>query len=95
MHPAGLFLAGHRAENHPFGNAVGNAIAGSLSYFARALALALGPVRVNVVSPGWVDTPMWDKLVGEAKVGFFADMAARLSSGRIPTAADVVTAYLR
>lgn len=31
---------------------------------------------------------------GEAKVGFFADMAARLPSGRIPTAADVAAAYL-
>lgn len=71
-----------------------SAIAGSFSYFARALALELGPVRVNVVSPGWVDTPMWDELVGEAKVGFFADMAARLPSGRIPTAADVAAAYL-
>lgn len=71
-----------------------SAIAGSFSYFARALSLELAPTRVNVVSPGWVDTPMWDELVGEAKSGFFADMAGRLPSGRIAAAADVALAYL-
>ena len=33
--------------------------------FRRALALELAPTRVNVVSPGWVDTPMWDELLGK------------------------------
>ena len=42
-------------------------------YFARALALELGPTRVNVVSPGWVDTPMFDEIVGDAKAGYFED----------------------
>ena len=75
------------------GGAVVAAIAGSFSFFARALALELGPTRVNVVSPGWVDTPMWDVL-GEAKPGFFADMAGRLPAKRLPTAADVAAAYV-
>ncbi len=89
------FTSGINKDKPPVpGGAVVSAIAGSFSYFARALALELGPVRVNVVSPGWVDTPMWGELVGEAKVGFFADMALRLPSGRIPTAADVAAAYL-
>lgn len=89
------FTSGINKDKPPVpGGAVVSAIAGSFSYFARALALELGPVRVNVVSPGWVDTPMWDELVGEAKAGFFADMATRLPSGKIPTAADVARAYL-
>jgi NAD(P)-dependent dehydrogenase (short-subunit alcohol dehydrogenase family) len=70
-----------------------SAIAGSFGYFARALALELAPTRVNVVSPGWVDTPMWD-IVGEAKSGFFADMAARLPARRMATLADVAPAYV-
>jgi NAD(P)-dependent dehydrogenase (short-subunit alcohol dehydrogenase family) len=37
---------------------------------------------------------MWDELVGEAKSGFFADMAGRLPSRRIPTPADVAAAYV-
>lgn len=89
------FTSGINKDKPPVpGGAVVSAIAGSFGYFARALALELGPTRVNVVSPGWVDTPMWDELVGEAKSGFFADMAARLPSGRIPTPADVAAAYV-
>jgi NAD(P)-dependent dehydrogenase (short-subunit alcohol dehydrogenase family) len=89
------FTSGINKDKPPVpGGAVVSAIAGSFSYFARALALELGPTRVNVVSPGWVDTPMWDELVGEAKSAFFADMAAHLPSGKIPTATDVAAAYL-
>jgi NAD(P)-dependent dehydrogenase (short-subunit alcohol dehydrogenase family) len=89
------FTSGINKDKPPIpGGAVVSAIAGSFSYFARALALELGPTRVNVVSPGWVDTPMWDELVGEAKSGFFADMAGRLPSGRIPTPAEVAAAYV-
>ncbi|MER8867905.1 hypothetical protein NKI19_30125 [Mesorhizobium sp. M0751] len=33
-------------------------------------------------------------IVGEAKSGFFADMAARLPSRKIPTAADIAAAYV-
>ena len=28
----------------------------------RALALELAPIRVNAISQGWVDTPVWDQL---------------------------------
>ncbi|WP_309083195.1 SDR family oxidoreductase [Chelativorans sp.] len=88
------FTSGINKDRPPVpGGAVVAAIAGSFSYFARALALELAPTRVNIVSPGWVDTPMWD-IVGEAKAGFFADMAARLPAGRIATVADVAPAYI-
>lgn len=61
------FTSGINKDRPPVpGGSVVSAIAGSFSYFARALALELAPTRVNVVSPGWVDTPMWDELVGDA-----------------------------
>ena len=90
-----IFTSGINKDKPPVpGGSVVSAIAGSFTYFARALALELAPTRVNVVSPGWVDTEMWDELVGEAKAGFFADMAARLPSRRVPTPADIAPAYL-
>lgn len=89
------FTSGINKDRPPVpGGAVVSAIAGSFSYFARAMALELGPTRVNVVSPGWVDTPMWDELVGEAKSGFLAEMAARLPARRIPTPRDAAAAYV-
>ena len=70
------------------------AIAGSFSYLAHALSLELAPTRVNVVSPGWVDTPMFDALAGEAKAGYFDSMSARLPAGRIATPDDIAPAYI-
>jgi NAD(P)-dependent dehydrogenase (short-subunit alcohol dehydrogenase family) len=89
------FTSGINKDRPPVpGGAVVSAIAGSFSYFARALALELAPTRVNIVSPGWVDTPMWDEIVGEAKASFFADMAPRLPARRIASPADVAPAYI-
>lgn len=89
------FTSGINKDRPPVpGGSVVSAIAGSFSYFAKALALELAPTRVNIVSPGWVDTPMWDVLVGEAKSGFFADMAPRLPAGTVATPADIAPAYL-
>ncbi len=71
------FTSGINKDKPPVpGGAVVSAVAGSFSYFARALSLELAPTRVNIVSPGWVDTPMFDELVGEAKAGYFEAMAA-------------------
>ncbi|HEY7418844.1 MAG TPA: SDR family NAD(P)-dependent oxidoreductase, partial [Ktedonobacteraceae bacterium] len=36
----------------------------SLTY---ALAVALAPIRVNVLSPGWVDTPILESVAGANK----------------------------
>ena len=52
------FTSGINKDKPPVpGGAVVAAIAGSFSYLAHALSLELAPTRVNVVSPGWVDTP--------------------------------------
>ncbi|RRH96004.1 SDR family oxidoreductase [Mesorhizobium tamadayense] len=89
------FTSGINKDRPPVpGGSVVAAIAGSFTYFARALALELAPTRVNIVSPGWVDTEMWDEIVGEAKGGYFDQMGARLPAGRIATPDDVAPAYL-
>ncbi|MDG6107792.1 SDR family oxidoreductase [Dactylosporangium aurantiacum] len=67
---------------------------GALEALARTLALELAPARVNVVSPGWVDTPIWDTLAGAAKPDRLAAMASRLPVGRVGTPADVAQAFL-
>lgn len=97
LRPGGsmIFTSGINKDRPPVpGGSVVAAIAGSFSYFAHALALELAPTRVNVVSPGWVDTPMWDEIVGAAKSGFFADMAPRLPARKIATPADIARAYV-
>jgi NAD(P)-dependent dehydrogenase (short-subunit alcohol dehydrogenase family) len=89
------FTSGINKDRPPVpGGAVVTAVAGSFGYLAHALALELAPTRVNIVSPGWVDTPMWDELVGQAKSGYLAEMAARLPTRKIATPADIARAYL-
>ncbi len=51
-------------------------------------------MRANVVSPGWVDTPMFEQLAGDMKPDLFKAMPARLPSGKIATAADIAPAYI-
>jgi NAD(P)-dependent dehydrogenase (short-subunit alcohol dehydrogenase family) len=65
----------------------------ALEGLVRALALELAPVRVNAVSPGWVDTPIWDTVAGDAKTERLAAMAARLPVGRIGRPADIASAF--
>ena len=90
-----IFTSGINKDRPPVpGGSVVAAVAGSFTYFARALALELAPTRVNIVSPGWVDTEMWDEIVGEAKAGYFDQMAARLPAGRIARPTDIAPAYL-
>ncbi|PBB18101.1 SDR family oxidoreductase [Mesorhizobium sp. WSM4313] len=90
-----IFTSGINKDRPPVpGGSVVAAVAGSFTYFARALALELAPTRVNIVSPGWVDTEMWDEIVGAAKSGYFEQMGARLPVGKIARSADIAPAYL-
>ncbi|RYZ01498.1 MAG: SDR family oxidoreductase [Myxococcales bacterium] len=61
---------------------------GGLHSFVRAAAIELAPIRVNALSPGWVDSELWDS-IGVDKAAAFAQMAARLPVGRIATPADL------
>ncbi|WP_227982390.1 SDR family oxidoreductase [Nocardia spumae] len=65
----------------------------ALEGLIRALALELAPIRVNAVSPGWVDTPIWDDFAGADKDIRLAAMAERLPVGRIGQPADIAAAF--
>ena len=60
----------------------------------RALALELGPLRVNIVAPGMVTTEMWDELPAEERQKMYAEMAAKLPVGRVANALEVAETYL-
>jgi NAD(P)-dependent dehydrogenase (short-subunit alcohol dehydrogenase family) len=61
---------------------------------SAALALELKPIRVNVVSPGVVDTPTWAFLGAEDRRGLFDSVAASLPVGRVGSADDLADAAL-
>lgn len=64
----------------------------ALEGLVRALAVELAPLRVNAVSPGWVDTPIWAFVAGDRKDETLEAMAKRLPVGRVGRAADIAEA---
>ncbi|HEY3508737.1 MAG TPA: SDR family oxidoreductase [Kribbella sp.] len=70
------------------------ALNGALASLAAALAIELAPLRVNVISPGWVDTPIWQDVAGDAAPERLAAMAARLPVGRIGRTQDIAAAII-
>ena len=68
---------------------VGNAVEG----FVRGVAPELAPRRINVVSPGVIDTPMFP-MQGEARSGFLTNATRNQPIPRAGTADEVATAIL-
>jgi NAD(P)-dependent dehydrogenase (short-subunit alcohol dehydrogenase family) len=68
------------------------AINGALESMVYAMSLALAPIRVNAISPGWVDTPIWESVAGSDTPALLEAMAARLPGGRIGRADEVADA---
>lgn len=78
---------------HP-GLAIAASICGAMEALVRTLAVELAPIRVNVVTPGFVDTGLWSNVEEGARRKMFEDAAARLPVGRIGKPADIAEHYL-
>lgn len=71
--------------------------ASGLHAMTRNLAFDLKPIRVNLVSPGAVETELWDQVAsGDEKAKkAMLDAAAKTSlTGRLGQPEDVAEAYL-
>ncbi|GLR56517.1 MULTISPECIES: SDR family oxidoreductase [Rhizobium] len=68
------------------------AVNAALEGLVRALAVELAPIRINAVSPGWVDTPIWSFVAGDAKQATLDAMAQRLPAGRVGQPDDIADA---
>ena len=86
------YTSGINAYRPNGSNTIMAAANGALASLAYGLSIELAPVRVNVISPGWVDTPIWDAL-GVDKKTAFDELAQRLPARRIGTPDDVAKAF--
>ncbi|MYE23972.1 MAG: SDR family oxidoreductase [Gammaproteobacteria bacterium] len=68
---------------------VGNAVEG----FVRAVAPELAPRRINVVSPGIIDTPMF-AATGDARANFLSGATRNMLIKRAGTADEVASAII-
>ncbi|EJD02510.1 NAD-binding protein [Fomitiporia mediterranea MF3/22] len=68
-------------------------VAGAVDSLTRGLAVDLAPVRVNVVSPGLVNTTFWDSVLPDPDK-IFDDTARSLLVQHVAEADEVAEAYL-
>ncbi len=69
-------------------------ICAAMEGLTRALAVELAPLRVNLVSPGFVRTPLLRSIPEAERERVYAAAGAKLPVGRIGEADEVADAYL-
>jgi len=65
------------------------AVNGAIEGTILSLAAELAPIRVNAVSPGLIDTPLWDFMPADARKNFLSTIGAKLPVGRPGQAIEV------
>lgn len=89
------FFSGIRGARPAARSSITSLVNGGLEAFVKAMAVELGPVRVNAVSPGIVDSgPFWSRLAPDAREKMFADFALRSPGKRVGVPADQSSAVL-
>jgi len=90
-----VVLTSGGAAHRPFpGFVIGASICAAIEATARTLAIELAPIRVNVVTPGFVDTELWSNIPPDARAQMFREAAAKLPVGRVGTPEDLAEHYL-
>jgi NAD(P)-dependent dehydrogenase (short-subunit alcohol dehydrogenase family) len=84
-------IAGQRP--HP-GWSLGASICAAMEGLTRALAVELAPIRVNIVSPGIVRTPLWGNMADTDRDVLYQQMADKLPVKHVGDAAEIAQAYL-
>lgn len=72
----------------------GSAINAAIEGLTRALALELGPIRVNAIAPGTIETPVWNTVPEKERLAQFKETARRLPVKRIGQPEDIAQAAL-
>lgn len=88
------FVSGYLSVRPSASSVLQGAINAALEALARGLALELAPVRVNAVSPGLVDTPIWSGMDTARRRALFDGAAQRLPVRRVGQPEDIANAVL-
>lgn len=69
------------------------AVDAAIEALARVVSLEVAPIRVNAISPGMIDTPLWRARLSEPEQrSYFAKVGARLPVGRAGLPDDIAHA---
>jgi NAD(P)-dependent dehydrogenase (short-subunit alcohol dehydrogenase family) len=93
--PAGgsiTFVTGCAVIRPPRHAAMATAAFAAVEALSRALALELGPLRVNTIRPGYTDSEMWSGLSDADRDAFRRSVANALPTGRMGRPDDIAQA---
>jgi NAD(P)-dependent dehydrogenase (short-subunit alcohol dehydrogenase family) len=89
-----VFTSGIAGQRPQAGWALGASICAAMEGLTRALAVELAPIRVNIVSPGIVRTPLWSDMTEADRKALYHGTAGRLPVGHVGDAEEIAEAYL-
>jgi NAD(P)-dependent dehydrogenase (short-subunit alcohol dehydrogenase family) len=84
-----LFIGGTGGRRIGHGLGIVSAATAALPPFVASLALEVAPVRVNLIAPGFVDTPLSASLLGDQLEARRAELRATLPIGRVVEPSDI------
>lgn len=89
-----VFTSGIAGQRPRLGWSVAASICAAMEGLTRALAVELAPVRVNIVSPGLVRTPLWAGMQEAEREALYLRAAERLPVGHVGETDEIAEAYL-
>jgi NAD(P)-dependent dehydrogenase (short-subunit alcohol dehydrogenase family) len=84
-----LLIGGTGGRRIGLGMGLASAVTAALPPLTASLALELAPIRVNLIAPGFVDTPLSAAILGDGLDARRDQLRATLPIGRVVTADDV------
>jgi NAD(P)-dependent dehydrogenase (short-subunit alcohol dehydrogenase family) len=88
------FTSGIRSRRPTRGTEAFAAVNAAVEGMGRALAVEVAPVRVNVVAPGTVETPVFDFMAPDARARRLSAAGEQTTVGRVGQPAELAEAYL-
>ena len=89
-----VFTSGLAGQRPHAGWALGASICSAMEGLTRALAVELAPIRVNIVCPGVVKTPLWANMTETDREALYRQMEGRLLVGHVGEPEEIAEAYL-
>jgi NAD(P)-dependent dehydrogenase (short-subunit alcohol dehydrogenase family) len=86
--------SGSAGQRPQAGWSVAASICSAMQGLTRALAVELAPLRVNVVTPGVVESPLWNTMPEGERKALFDHMANALPLKHVGTPEEVAESYL-
>ncbi len=88
------FIGGKLAHRPVAGTSLIASVNSAIEGLTRGLAVDLAPTRVNTISPGVIDTPLWDQMSAGAREAMYTKAAETLPARRIGQPEDVAQALV-